>query len=60
MAQGRIKRAEGFAGFCLRPTLVTVRRSTCRSTPHLHTETGYIREMLKVIRDQSHAQGYRV
>jgi hypothetical protein len=43
-----------------RPTLVIVRRGTCSSTPNFHTETGHIREMLKVIRDQSHTQGYRV
>jgi hypothetical protein len=42
------------------PTLVIVRRGTGSSTPNFHTETGHIREMLKVIREQSHTQGYRV
>ena len=37
-----------------------MRRGACSSTPHLHIETGHIREMPKVIRDQSHTQGYRV
>ena len=31
-----------------------------RSTPDFHGETGNVREMLEVIRDQNHLLGYRV
>jgi hypothetical protein len=30
------------------------------STPHLHLETGHVRDMPKVVRDQSHTLGYRM